>query len=483
MIPVRRHHGFQAFASAMVIAFLASAASGSTVVDAVDEPASSRLEHASLEGDDRLSIWSPEALAARHERMRYAVDRPEPEILPSERAWMEQALELANTDDIEGAVDLIERSRADDGSAMVDFLLGTFLYGMGRLDEAADSLERAVGKAPAFRRAWMQLGLARIQEGRFELAGAALAEAIGLGAHDTTTSGLLAFARNNTGDLMAAEEAYRRTVLLDADTLDWKRGLILVFFSSGRYAEASALLGRLIREEPDNPDWWMFQANAFLGMGRPSEASRNFEVLVQLGAATPESLSMLANIYVNDGLAGLAAERYLAALQASETPDPSTAFQAAELMLRRGELAEAAVLLDGIRACCFGGFDRERRKRLLKLSARLAVLDRDAEREADVLEQLVALDPGDGESMILLGEYHGRRSDGEAEAAAWYEKAAAIPEHAARADFQHGRLLARTGRLAEAIPYLDRSLEAEDRGAVREYRDQIADYLRRTSGN
>ena len=79
MIPVRRHHGFQAFASAMVIAFLASAASGSTVVDAVDEPASSRLEHASLEGDDRLSIWSPEALAARHERMRYAVDRPEPD--------------------------------------------------------------------------------------------------------------------------------------------------------------------------------------------------------------------------------------------------------------------------------------------------------------------------------------------------------------------------------------------------------------------
>ena len=46
---------------------------------------------------------------------------------------------------------------------------------------------------------------------------------------------------------------------------------------------------------------------------------------------------------------------------------------------------------------------------------------------------------------------------------------------------QHGQTLVRAGRLKDAMPYLDRSLEIEDRSAVRRYRDGIADYLERTA--
>ena len=445
-------------------------------------PSATPLEHRAVPGDDDMAIWSPEALAARYRRLSVPVDVAEPVIAESEQAWMTEALELVNTGEIEASIELIDGRRRADGSAMVDFMLGKLRFGEGSLEPAAAALSDAVEKAPSFRRAWMQLGLTLVQLGRFDEAREALAKAFSLGATDATTSGLLAFASSNAGRLAAAEEAYRRAILLDKQTLDWKRGLIITFFSEGRYAEAGALLGRLAREEPDNPDWWMFQANAFLGMQRPQDASQNFEVLAELGAATPESLAMLANIYVNDGLSSLAVDRYLEALAAEGEPDPKAAFQATQLMLRRGEVDEAARLLAGIRDCCMDGFDANLRKQLLKLESKVAVQRRDAEAEAAILERLVELDPTDGESMILLGEYFGRQSDGFEQAASWYEKAAAVPEHAARAHFQHGQLLVKAGRLADAIPFLDRSLEADPRDAVQQYRDQIADYVERTSG-
>jgi tetratricopeptide (TPR) repeat protein len=459
---------------------LAMVASLLTSVCVADDP--SPLVHASRPGDSRSSVWSAESLASRYEALSIPVDAAEPTVNRDEQEPMRAALDLMTAGDVDGAIETLEKVRNDDSSAMLEFTLANFHFGQARFEAASEAYERAVTRAPGFRRAWMQLGLARVQQGRFEEARAALARAMSLGAVDPVTSGLVAFANSNLGDPLVAEEAYRQAVLLDPKTLDWKRGLVLTFFTGGRYAEAAALLGRLVREDPDNPDWWMFQANAFLGMQRPADAARNFEVVRGLGAATPESLSMLGNIYVNDALPMIAVERYLEALSSSSDPDPKAVFQAADLMLRRNELAEATALVEGVRACCFDGFDADRRKSLLKLEAKIAGRRQDAVAEAVVLEQLVEIDPADGESMILLGEYHARQPDGLDTAFGWFEKAAAIPETSAKALLQHGQTLVRAGRLEEAVPYLDRSLAIEERAAVRTYRDGIVGYLERTAG-
>lgn len=447
---------------------------------AADDPAP--LDHRSVPTDGGSTLWSPEALAARYEALAIPVGAAEPIVNRDEQDPMRAAFDLMTAGDVDAAIETLEKVRNDASSPMLEYTLGRMYFGLGRFDAAGEAFERAVEEAPGFRRAWMQLGLGRVQQGRFEEARAALAKAMSLGATDAVTHGLIAFANANLGDPLVAEEAYRQSLLLDPRTLDYKRGLVIAFFTKGRYAEAAALLGRLIREEPDNAEWWKFQGNAFLGMRRPADAARNFEIMRDLGAATPEVLSMLGNIYVNDGLPMFAVDRYLEALSSSSDPDPRAVFQAADLMLRRNELVEATALVEGVRACCFDGFNADRRKSLLKLEAKIAGRRQDAVAEAAVLEQLVEIDPADGESMILLGEYHARQPDGLDTAFGWFDKAAAIPGSAAKALLQHGQTLVRAGRLDEAVPYLDRSLAIEERAAVRTYRDGIVGYLERTGG-
>ncbi len=469
------------FADRATSRIVATALAAMVVTLAVaDEPAP--LDHRSVPTDGGSTLWSPEALAARYEALAIPVGAAEPIVNRDEQDPMRAAFDLMTAGDVDAAIETLEKVRNDASSPMLEYTLGQMYFGLGRFDAAGEAFERAVEEAPGFRRAWMQLGLGRVQQGRFEEARAALAKAMSLGATDAVTHGLIAFANANLGDPLVAEEAYRQSLLLDPRTLDYKRGLVIAFFTKGRYAEAAALLGRLIREDPDNPDWWMFQANAYLGMSRPADAARNFEIVRGLGAAAPESLSMLGNIYVNDGLPDLAVERYLEALAAADTPDPRAIFQAADLMLRRNEVGPAEALVAGARDCCLDGFDATQRKAMLKLEAKIAGRRQDVAAEAAVLEQLVEIDPADGESMILLGEYHARQPDGLDTAFGWFDKAAAIPGSAAKALLQHGQTLVRAGRLDEAVPYLDRSLAIEERAAVRTYRDGIVGYLERTGG-
>ncbi|MFN9334497.1 MAG: tetratricopeptide repeat protein, partial [Planctomycetota bacterium] len=94
------------------------------------------------------------------------------------------------------------------------------------------------------------------------------------------------------------------------------------------------------------------------------------------------------------------------------------------------------------------------------------------EDEARILEQTVALDPLDGEALILLGQYHARNGKPDL-AILQYERAAGVPAFEADAKLRHAQLLVGQARYAEALPLLRRAQQVKPRDNVQQFLDQV----------
>lgn len=261
-------------------------------------------------------------------------------------------------------------------------------------------------------------------------------------------------------------------LLLDPGTLDWKMGLARSLFKQERYAEAGALCAQLIEDQPDRADLWLLQANAYLGQTQPLKAVENYELVDQLGKSTLESLNILGDIYVNEELYELAARTYINAMNKKPDGGVDRAIRSAKVLAARGAFQETHDLVDRIQELHGDRLETEDQKDLLKIQARLAVVDASVEEEARVLEEIVELDPLDGEALILLGHYNGRNGDFE-KAVFYYERAESLEKHEAEAKVRHAQLLVQNGKYEEALPLLRRAQLIKPRENVQEYLEQV----------
>lgn len=420
-------------------------------------------------GEVELELWNDPEFRRRFAESYLAETEVEPLLTTAEREGLQEVLELISSEQMDAAAQLLEKSRNEASSAVLDFMLGNIHFQREEWEPAAAAYRVAVEKHPKFRRAWKNLGLIHVRRSEFEAAALALTRVIELGGGDAVTYGLLGFAHSSRGDDLSAESAYRMAALLDPDTLDWKMGLARSFFRQKRFAEAVALCGNLLEDQPERTDLWLLQANAFLGQGQPMRAAENYELVERLGRSTPESLTMLGDIYVNAGLQDLAVDAYLRAMDKAPDARPERAIRAAKALTAAGALDEAGRLLAGIERVHGARLEGAERKDLLRLRARLAVAAGAGDEEARALAEIVELDPLDGEALILLGQHAFRAEDPE-KAVFYYERAASIEAFEADAKVRHAQLLVQQRRFAEALPLLRRA-------QVLKPRDNIASYL------
>jgi tetratricopeptide (TPR) repeat protein len=295
---------------------------------------------------------------------------------------------------------------------------------------------------------------------------------IELGGGDALTYGLLGFAYSSSDNSLSAESAYRMAVLIDPATLDWQMGLARSLFKQERYAEAVALCKGMIEAHPERADLWLLQANAYIGLNQPLKAAENYELVDRLGQATVESLNMLGDIYVNESLFEMAVNAYIRALEKNPDGSAERAIRASKVLIARGALEETKRLIARIENLHGERLDTAGRKDLLKLRARIAVAEGSGAEEAKVLEEIVALDPLDGEALILLGQHAARANDVE-KALFYYERAESLEKFEADAKIRHAQLLVGQGKYAEALPLLRRAQELKPRDDIQKYLDQI----------
>jgi tetratricopeptide (TPR) repeat protein len=419
-----------------------------------------------------LRIWNDPAFQRQFVDSYIAETDIEPKVTVVEREQMEKVLAAMSSDNLDKAVKLLEKNRGEAASAVFDFTLANIHFQREQYNEAVADYRIAVEKYPKFRRAWRNMGLIYVRQEQFGDAVSAFTRVIELGGGDAITYGLLGFAYSNLANDLSAETAYRMAVLLDPKTVDWKMGLARSFFNQERYADAVALCNLLIAEDPGRADMWLLQANAYIGMNQPLKAAENYEFVDNLGKSTADSLNMLGDIYVNEQLFELAVSSYIRAMDKDEHGTPARAVRAAKVMVARGALHETQKLVEHIEQRFGDQLSTEDRKDLLKLQVRMAVAEGAGDQEVRALEQIVALDPLDGEALILLGQHSARAGDAE-QAIFYYERAAGIEGYEADAKVRQAQLLVSQTKYAEALPLLRRAQELKPRDNVRKYLDQV----------
>jgi tetratricopeptide (TPR) repeat protein len=422
--------------------------------------------------ESELKIWNDPAFKKQFTESYLAETEIEPRVTVIERDQMEKILNLISSDKMDEAARQLEKSRGKASSAVFDFTLANIYFQQEKLPEAAEAYEAAVEKYPKFRRAHRNLGLIYVRQGEFDKAVPALTRVLELGGGDALTFGLLGFAYSSIDNNLAAESAYRQAVLLDPATLDWQMGLARAFFKQERYAEARALCGSMIESHPQRADLWLLQANAFVGLNQPLKAAENYELVDRLGASTVDSLNMLGDIYVNEGLFEMSVSAYIRAMEKNSDRNAERAIRASKVLVTRGALEETKRLIERIEQLHGAQLDTPDRKDLLKLRARIAVAEGSGAEEISVLEEIVALDPLDGEALILLGQHAARANDAE-KALFYYERAESLEKSEADARIRHAQLLVGQGKYTEALPLLRRAQELKPRDDIQKYLDQI----------
>lgn len=394
----------------------------------------------------------------------------EPKMNDIERQQMEKLASVMGQD-LPAAGRALAEVTTKESTALFDFTLGNIYLQTDRTDAALAAYKSAVAKFPSFRRAHRNLGMVLAQKEQHDEALQALARAIELGDNQGSTFGLLGFSYTAKGDLISAETAYRQAILLQGNVIDWKLGLARILLKQEKAAEAAAVFNELARQNPDRVEFWTGAAASYLALKQAIKAATTYEILSRMGKATGEMMTTAGDIYVNENLFNLAASAYTRSLELDANNGLAKSLRAAEILASRGGVDQAKGLTDRIERT-FENMDAESRKSFLKVQARIALASEADDQSAELLKEVITLDPMDGDALILLGQYYTRKGD-PGTAIFHYERAGNIEKFEADAKIRHAQLLVGQSKYADAIPLLKRAQELKPRESVARYLEQV----------
>lgn len=397
----------------------------------------------------------------------------EPRVTADEVEILEKLRPLMGDNKLAEAEKLLKEEIQPESSAILDFTLGSIQFQQERMADALDNYDKAVRKFPSFKRAWRNLGLIQTRSGKFDKAIEAFTEMIKLGGGDAYAYGLLGYAHAARQDFQPAEAAYRQALLLQPENTEWRLGLTRCVFKQEKFEDAATLLDALLARYPDKADFWLLQAQTFLGMKRPLRAAENLEMIDRLGKATLDSQYTLGDVYVSEGLLDLGVRAYQRALELDPKQSMARSIRAAEVLAARGAADTARRLIAIIRKTGGDQLEAKDRSKVLKLDSRLSMADGTSNAETvAVLDEIVKLDPLDGEALMLLGQHYSKQNEPD-RAIFYYERAAGIEVFEANAKVRQAQVLVRMSRYGEALPLLRRAQEVKPREDVARYLEQV----------
>jgi len=363
------------------------------------------------------------------------------------------------------------------------YVLGNLYFQADRTEDARRAFLEAIRRYPRFRRAHTNLAYLYISKNQTEEALPMLQKAIELGENSSRAYGLLGYSHLLKKNALAAENAYRQAYLLDPAARDWKLGLAQALMAQEKAAEASNLLGSLIEENPNDKQLWLQQTNALLSMDRKEEAAVNLEILRIKGLADEANLNLLGNLYMDRNEPQLALFAYLAAIDKATTFDIQRALKSARILVDYGFPDKAEDLIAAIRSKAGSAISPEDLTSLLLTEVRAAQAAGQRDRVGTLLDELLNLNPADGEVLLetarhkdLLArdeEDEEKRATLIAEARTNYHMAARLESVAYAANLAFGQMLVREQRYSEALPAIQAALALKKSDSLEQYASRV----------
>lgn len=375
-----------------------------------------------------------------------------------------------------------KKAPAEISPAMV-FVLGNLYFQADRPDQARREFLEAIRRFPRFRRAHTNLAYLYISQNKINEAMPMLQKAIELGENSARVYGLLGYGHLHQKNPVAAEIAYRQAYLLDASSRDWKLGLAQALMAQEKYPEAANLIGTLIEQNPNDKQLWLQQTNAYLAMERKEDAIINLETLRLKGIADETNLNLLGNLHMDRNEPQLALLAYLAAMDKASVLDVSRALKSARILNDYGFPDKAEQFIARIRTKTGDKLPPADLTALLLTEVRISQAKDETDRTGALLDQLVGLNPANGEVLVELARHKDLLSRDEAneekraafvnEARTNYQLAARIEAVAYQANLALGQMLVRERRYPEALTHLQAALTLKKSESLEQYTSRV----------
>ena len=425
-----------------------------------------------LDDQTRLEFWNNPEFVKRFMASYGANPDIEPRFENPEEQLQFRQLGEVMRDNPSDAIAQLQQLATPEANAVFPFTLGALYMQEGEPEQAVVQFRAALAKFPDFRRAHRNLGIALAQMQRYDEATASLTKALNLGAADVGIYGLLGFAYLNSDRILSAEAAYLNALLRDPENQDWKLGLIKCYLARSQFSQAVALLDELLQDSPDSASLWSSQANVFLELEDYRRAITNLEMLRRLEKATLANLMLLGDVYLQDERLELALPVYLEAIEKDGVNDVARSLRAIEILVSRGVWAESRHLLDRLRELHEEKLSGEEEAKYWRLESEVALANGEGKKALEILEQIIAKNPLDGDALLLAGEVYSQEGEN-AKAIVRFELAAKLSGFQTDAWLKHAQLLVRERKYSEALKLLERAQKAEPRDNVQQYYEAI----------
>jgi tetratricopeptide (TPR) repeat protein len=298
--------------------------------------------------------------------------------------------------------------KAVDGNRMpAGAVSATMLYFIGSAYMAAQNskaaeaaFKAALKPMPDYARVHESIGVLYLLGERYEDALPHLSRALQLGLATPNLYGALGFANQHVENYFGAASAFQAAMMLEPENEQWQQGLLSSLAASKQNEAGLAFVDQLLKRRPNDAGLWVYRASLELDASHKQQGLNSLEVAIRLGNDDLANLQVCAALHLELG----SVDRAVALLSAglAKGMDFRYADQSMQSLAVREQWPALQKLLDGYKNV--SDLDDKQQSRLLLHRASVSEHDKNVAQQSAQLQQALALDPGNAEALLQLGQ-------------------------------------------------------------------------------